>query len=101
MKKPWTLAMALLLVTSFFSFQSASLFAQSTPFLVSPNWKQASLTHTVFRGSNHHYDTALFTAGENGISDDLLSTAGGREHELVPWKYKIAPTLFLARSPAP
>jgi len=94
MENPWTLTKALLLFISFFSFQSASLFAQSTLFLISPNWKQASLTHTVFHGSNHHYDTALFTAGENRISDDLLSTVGNREHGLVPWKYKIVATVF-------
>ena len=28
-------------------------------------------------------------SGENGISDDLLSTVGSREHGLVTWEYKI------------
>ena len=94
MENSWKLTQVLLLVASFFSFQSASLFAQSTLFLFSPNWKQPSLTHTVFHGSNRHYDSAPFTAGENKISDDLLSTVGTREHGLVTWKYKIVATVF-------
>ena len=89
MENSWKLTQVLLLVASFFSFQSASLFAQSTLFLFAPNWKQPSLTHTVFHGSNRHYDSAPFTAGENKISDDLLSTVGAREHGQVTWKYKI------------
>jgi hypothetical protein len=84
----------LLLFTSFFSLQSASLFAQSTLFLISSDWKQASLAHTVFNGSNHHYETTPFTAGDNRISDDLLSTVGTRVHTLLPWKYKIVATVF-------
>jgi hypothetical protein len=94
MENPWTLTKTFLLVASFFSFQSASLFAQTTLFLISPNWKQASLTHAVFHGSNHHYETTPFTAGENSISDDLRSTVGRRENTLLPWKYKIVATVF-------
>jgi len=86
--------MAWLLFSSFLFFQSVSLFAQSTLFLVSPNWKQADLTHTVFRGSSQHYDMAPFNAGKNGISDDLLSPVGSREHGLATWKYKIVATVF-------
>src|SRR5271165_3128887 len=94
MEKRWTIIKALLLINSFFSVESASLFAQSTLFLISPNWKQASRTHTVFQGANHHYDTAPLTAGENILPDDLLSAVGNREHGLVPWKYKIVGTVF-------
>ena len=94
MENPWKLTMAWLLFSSFLFFQSASLFAQSTLFLVSPNWKQASLTHTLFRGSSHHYDTAPFDPGGNGISDDRLSTVGSREHGMATWKYKIVATVF-------
>jgi hypothetical protein len=94
MENPWKLTMALLLFSSFLFFQSVSLFAQSTLFLVAPNWKQASLTHTVFRGSSHHYDMAPFNAGGNGISDDLLSPVGSREHGLASWKDKIVATVF-------
>jgi hypothetical protein len=94
MENRWTLIKALLLVISFFSFQSASLFAQPTLFLISSNWKQASLSHTVFHGSKHHYDTARFKVGENRTTDDLLSTVGRREHGLFPWKYNIVATVF-------
>jgi hypothetical protein len=94
MENRWTLSKALLAVISFFSFQSANLCGQSTFFLISPNLKEASLTHTVFHGSHHLYDSAPFTAGENGIPDGLLSTVGRREHGLVPWKYNIVATVF-------
>jgi hypothetical protein len=93
MENPCTLTKIFLLVASCFSLQSASLFAQSTLFLISPNWKQSSLTHTVFHGSNHHYETTPFTAGETSISNDLRSTAGRRENTLLPWKYKIVATV--------
>ena len=56
--------------------------------------KQASLTHTVFHGSNHRYDSAPFASGETRIPDDLLAAADGREHGLVPWKYNIVATVF-------
>ena len=94
MENPWKLTMALLLFSSFLFFQSVSLFAQSALFLVSPNWKQASLTHAVFRGSSHHYEMAPFNVGGNGISDDPLLPVGGREHGLAIWKYKIVATVF-------
>jgi hypothetical protein len=94
MENPWKLTLALLLFSSFLFFESVNLFAQSTLFLVSPNWKQSSLTHTIFRGSSHHYDMAPFNAGGNGTSDDLLSPIGSREHGLATWKYKIVATVF-------
>jgi hypothetical protein len=92
MENRWTLTKALLPVISYFLFETANLFGQSTVFLISPNWKQASLTHTVFHGSKHHYESAPYYAGENGIPDDPLSTVGRRD--LAPWKYNIVATVF-------
>jgi hypothetical protein len=94
MEKRWTLLRAFLLVMSFFSFHSASIFAQSVVFLISPNWKQTPLTHTVFHGSNHHYATAPLTAGEENISDGLTSTVARRGPGEFTWKYKIIATVF-------
>src|SRR5215469_9354040 len=94
MEKRWTFIRALLLVMSFFSFQSASVFAQSTVFLISPDWKQTPLTHTVFHGSNHHYATAPFAVGEENIPDGLTLTAGKSQRGPFPWKYNIVATVF-------
>jgi hypothetical protein len=70
------------------------VFAQSTVFLISPHRKQTPLTHTVFHGSNHHYATAPFTAGEENSPDGLTSTVGRSQRGPVPWKYNIIATVF-------
>jgi hypothetical protein len=94
MEKRWTLIRALLLVMSFFSFQSASLMAQSTVFLISSNWKQTNLTHTVFHGSNHHYAIAPFTMNEENVPGGFGSSVGRPERGPFPWKYNIVATVF-------
>jgi hypothetical protein len=84
---------ALLLGSSFCSLQIVNLCAQSTLFLVSPDFQRGSLTHTVFHGSNRHYDTTRF-GPEDRISDDVLSTIERRDRAPFPWKYNIVATVF-------
>src|SRR5271165_133204 len=76
MKKCRIILRALLLAALFCSLQSTNLFAQSTQFLLSPDLNKSSLTHTVFHGSNRHYDTTPSSSGEDNFSADFLSNIG-------------------------
>jgi hypothetical protein len=94
MGKSWRVWRALLLVTSFFSVQRGDLFGQSTHFFISSELGKAPFTHTVFRGSNAHYNSTPFSSEEDNREEDILSNGGRRDQVALPWMYNIVATVF-------
>jgi hypothetical protein len=93
MEKHWIVLRSLLLLTIFLHLQSAFLFGQSTHFAASPDLK-TSLTHTVFHGSNPHYNVTPFALDEERASDDQFSLVPRADHLPLTWKYNIVATVF-------
>jgi hypothetical protein len=93
MGKSWRVLRAVLLVASFF-MQRGNLFGQSTHFFISSDLGKAPLTHTVFHGSNCHYNTRPFSPEEDNSAEDFLSNGLRRDQVTLPWKYNIVATVF-------
>ncbi len=83
-----------LLFNLLFPLQSASLFGQSTHFLVTPDLRKASLTHTVFHRSTFRYSVAPFALDGERVSRNMLSSFGRPDDLPFAWKYNIFATLF-------
>jgi hypothetical protein len=94
MKKCRIILKALLLAASFCSLLRANLFAQSTHFLLTQDLNKSPLTHTVFHGSNRHYETTPSFSGANNFSAAFLSDVGRPDCGPYPWKYNIVATVF-------